>query len=171
MRISLIVAVSANGIIGAGGELPWRLPDDLRRFKRITMGKPIVMGRLTWDSIGRPLPGRQNIVVSRNSELVAPGCDIAASPLDAIDLAGDAPELMIIGGGQIYRDFLPRASRIYLTQVAAHVDGDASFPILADGEWRETTRESHVADEQHNYAFDFIQLDRIGATQAASGAQ
>ena len=135
------------------------------------MGKPIVMGRLTWDSIGRPLPGRQNIVVSRNSELVAPGCDIAASPIDAIDLAGDAPELMIIGGGQIYRDFLPRASRIYLTQVAANVDGDASFPILADVEWRETTRESHVADEQHNYAFDFIQLDRIGATQAASGAQ
>ena len=162
MRISLIVAASANGIIGARGELPWRLPDDLRRFKRITTGKPIVMGRLTWDSIGRPLPGRQNIVVSRNPELVAPGCDIAASPDEAIDLAGDAAEIMIIGGGHMYRDFLARASRIYLTEVAVTIEGDASFPDLADGEWSETDRESHAADDHHPYAFDFIQLDRIG---------
>ena len=164
MRISLIVAVSANSVIGARGELPWRLPDDLRRFKRLTMGKPIVMGRLTWDSIGRPLPGRQNIIISRNPEFAAPGCDIAASPEDAIGLAGDAEELMIIGGGHIYRDFFPRASRIYMTQVAASIDGDTSFPELADGEWNETRRESHPADEQHAYAFDFIQLDRIGAS-------
>ena len=161
MRISLIVAVSANSVIGARGELPGRVPDDLRRFKRLTMGKPIVMGRLTWDSIGRPLPGRQNIIISRNPEFAAPGCDIAASPEDAIDLAGHAEELMIIGGGHIYRDFIPRASRIYMTQVAASIDGDTSFPELADGEWNETRRERHLADEQHAYAFDFIQLDRI----------
>ena len=164
MRISLIVAVSTNSVIGARGELPWRLPYDLRRFKRLTMGKPIVMGRLTWDSIGRPLPGRQNIIISRNPEFAAPGCDIAASPEDAIGLAGDAEELMIIGGGHIYRDFFPRASRIYMTQVAASIDGDTSFPELADGEWNETRRESHPADEQHAYAFDFIQLDRIEAS-------
>ena len=164
MRISLIVAVSANNVIGARGELPWRLPDDLRRFKRLTMGKPIVMGRLTWDSIGRPLPGRQNIVNSRNPEFAAPGCDIAASPADAIGLAGDAGELMIIGGGHIYRDFLQLASRIYMTQVAASIDGDTSFPQLTDGEWSETERESHQADEQHAYAFDFIQLDRSAAS-------
>ncbi len=170
MRISLIVAASTNSVIGRRGELPWRLPDDLRRFKRLTTGKPLVMGRLTWDSIGRPLPGRQNIVISRNPELAAPGCDIAASPDEAIDLANDAPEIMVIGGERIYRDFLPRASRIYLTEVAANIDGDASFPELADREWRETARESHAADEQHAYAFEFIQLDRIGAPQAASGA-
>ncbi len=170
MRISLIVAASTNNVIGRRGELPWQLPDDLRRFKQLTTGKPIVMGRLTWDSIGQPLPGRQNIVISRTPELAAPGCDIAGSPDEAIDLANDAPEIMIIGGEHIYRDFLPRASRIYLTQVAANIDGDASFPELSDREWRETARESHAADDQHAYAFEFIQLERIEATRAASGA-
>ena len=161
MRVSLIVAASANNVIGVRGELPWRLPGDLRRFKQVTTGKPIVMGRLTWDSIGRPLPNRQNIVISRNPACAAPGCDIVASPDEAVDVAGDVDELMIIGGGQLYREFLPRAQRIYLTRVAVDIEGDTCFPELEDGEWRETSREPHSADEEHAYSFDIIQLDRI----------
>jgi len=146
MRVSLIVAASANNVIGVRGELPWRLPADLRRFKQVTTGKPIVMGRLTWDSIGRPLPNRQNIVISRNPDFTATGCDIVASPDEAVEMAGDVEELMIIGGGQLYREFLPRAQRIYLTRVAVHIAGDASFPELEAGEWSETSREPHPAD-------------------------
>jgi dihydrofolate reductase len=161
MRVSLIVAASANNVIGVRGELPWRLPADLRRFKQVTTGKPIVMGRLTWDSIGRPLPNRQNIVISRNPDFTAAGCDIVASPDEAIDMAGDVDELMIIGGGQLYREFLPRAQRIYLTRVAVNIAGDASFPELEAREWSETSREPHPADEEHAYSFEIIQLERI----------
>ena len=164
MRVSLIVAASANNVIGVRGELPWRLPVDLKRFKQVTTGKPIVMGRLTWDSIGRPLPNRQNIVISRNPDFTAAGCDIVASPGEAVEMAGDVDELMIIGGGQLYREFLPRAQRIYLTRVAVDIEGDACFPELDDSEWHETSRESHAADEEHAYSFDIIQLDRIEST-------
>ena len=164
MRVSLIVAASANNVIGVRGELPGRLPVDLRRFKQVTTGKPIVMGRLTWDSIGRPLPNRQNIVISRNPDFTAAGCDIVASPGEAVEMAGDVDELMIIGGGQLYREFLPRAQRIYLTRVAVDIEGDACFPELDDSEWHETSRESHAADEEHAYSFDIIQLDRIEST-------
>jgi len=132
MRVSLIVAASANNVIGVRGELPWRLPADLRRFKQVTTGKPIVMGR-----------------------------DIVASPDEAIDMAGDVDELMIIGGGQLYREFLPRAQRIYLTRVAVNIAGDASFPELEAREWSETSREPHPADEEHAYSFEIIQLERI----------
>ncbi len=164
MRVSLIVAASANNVIGVRGELPWRLPVDLKRFKQVTTGKPIVMGRLTWDSIGRPLPNRQNIVISRNPDFTAAGCDIVASPDAAVAMAGDVDEVMIIGGSQLYREFLPRAQRIYLTRVAVDIEGDARFPELEDSEWHETSRESHAADEEHAYAFDIIQLDRIEST-------
>jgi len=166
MFISLIVAVSANNVIGVRGELPWRLPDDLKRFKKVTMGKPIVMGRLTWASIGRPLPGRQNIVISRNAGLAAPGCDVVGSPDEAIEAAGDAEEFMIIGGGQLYREFLPRAGRIYLTRVAVSLAGDTYFPALADDEWTVASRESHPADEVHNYSYENICLERIATRQA-----
>ncbi len=161
MRVSLIVAASANNVIGVRGELPWRLPADLRRFKQVTTGKPIVMGRLTWDSIGRPLPNRHNIVMSRNPDFAAAGCDIVASPDEAVEMAGAVNELMIIGGGQLYREFLPRAQRIYLTRVAVDIEGDACFPELEESEWCETSRESYAADEEHAYAFEIIQLDRI----------
>jgi dihydrofolate reductase len=161
MRVSLIVAASANNVIGVRGELPWRLPVDLRRFKQVTTGKPIIMGRLTWDSIGHPLPNRRNIVISRNPDFTAAGCDIVASPDEAVEMAGDVDEVMIIGGGQLYREFLPRAQRIYLTRVAVNIVGDASFPELVDEEWCEISRESHLADEEHAYAFEIIQLERI----------
>ena len=129
MRISLIAAASANNVIGNRGELPWHLPRDLKRFKEVTMGKPIVMGRLTWDSIGRPLPNRQNIVISRNPDFEAPGCDIVATPDDAVDMAGRVDELMIIGGGQLYSARIARVSNS-----SARVSPRPSIsPVLTSG--------------------------------------
>ena len=169
MRISLIAAASTNNVIGNRGELPWHLPRDLKRFKEVTTGKPIVMGRLTWQSIGRPLPNRQNIVISRNPDFEAPGCDIVASPDDAVDMAGRVDELMIIGGGQLYREFLPRAHRIYMTRVAVDIDGDAYFPDLVDGEWQETSREAFTIDSKHAYTMEILQLDRVLTASMPTG--
>jgi dihydrofolate reductase len=159
--ISLIVAVSTNNVIGVQGDLPWRLLSDLKRFKALTMGKPIVMGRLTYESIGRPLPGRRNIVITRQREFVAEGCDVVRSIDEAIRVAGAADEIMIIGGGDIYRQFLPRAGRIYLTRVQADIDGDAFFPELAADEWREASSEHHSADESNEFDVGFTRLDRL----------
>ena len=158
--ISLIVAASTNGVIGVDGDLPWRLPDDLKRFKALTTGKPVVMGRKTWDSIGFPLPNRQNIVITRNPDFAADGCDIVSTPEQAIAAAGDADELMIIGGGTIYDIFLDKATRVYLTLVHAEIDGDTYFPTLDAGVWTEVERTAHPADERHPVAFDFIDYER-----------
>ena len=162
--ISLIVAASANNVIGAQGELPWRLSDDLRRFKEITMGKPIVMGRKTWDSIGRPLPGRQNIVITRQPGFAAEGCDVVTSVAGAISAAGNAAEVMVIGGSQIYELFLPRADRLYLTRVHAEVEGDAFFPVITEQEWRLVDEEHHAADERNEHAFSFQRFERVAGT-------
>ena len=158
--ISLIVAASTNNVIGANGDLPWRLSDDLKRFKAITMGKPIIMGRLTWESIGRPLPGRQNIVITRQPGYSAEGCDVVASVDEALATAGAAPEIMVIGGGDIYRQLLPRASRVYLTRVEAEVDGDTFFPELDPSDWELVASEAHAADEKNAHAFTFMTLQR-----------
>ena len=158
--ISIIVAASTNNVIGVAGKLPWRLSDDLKRFKALTMGKPIVMGRLTWESIGRPLPGRRNIVVTRQPDFVADGCDVVASPAAALRAAGDADEVMIIGGGQIYELFLPKAGRVYMTRVHAEITGDAWFPELDDREWVLAAQESHAADDVNEYAFEFRTYER-----------
>lgn len=159
--ISIIAAVSANNVIGTDGDLPWRLPADLARFKRLTMGKPIVMGRLTWDSIGRPLPGRQNIVLTRQTEFSADGCDIVASPAEALAVAGKADEVMVIGGGQIYDLFLSKASRLYVTRVHAEIDGDAYFPEIDDAMWMLSGTEAHAVDDENQFAFDFTIYDRV----------
>jgi dihydrofolate reductase len=153
--ISIIVAMSTNRVIGADGELPWKISDDLKRFKGLTMGKPIVMGRLTWESIGRPLPGRQNIVITRQAGLVAEGCDVVASPAAALEIANDAAEIMIIGGSQIYELFLPKAARLHVTQVHAEIGGDAFFPPIDEAEWRLTDSEAHAASEANEFAFEF----------------
>lgn len=158
--ISLIVAVSTNNVIGTEGELPWRLSDDLKRFKRLTMGKPIVMGRLTWESIGRPLPSRQNIVLTRQADFDASGCDVVSSPAEALRVAGDAAEIVIIGGSQIYDLFLPRAGRLYLTRVHAEVDGDAFFPELDEEAWTLVGSETHAADDANQFAFEFRTYER-----------
>lgn len=158
--ISIIVAASANDVIGVQGELPWRLSADLKRFKELTMGKPIVMGRLTWESIGRPLPGRQNIVITRQADFEATGADVVTTPADALRAAADVDEIMIIGGGQVYDLFLPKASRVYLTRVDAEVEGDAWFPALAESMWELTSSEPHAADDSNEYSFEFQTYQR-----------
>ncbi len=159
--ISLITAVSANGVIGRGGELPWHLSDDLKRFKQLTLGKPIVMGRKTFESIGRALPGRQNIVLTRQSDFIADDCDIVSSAGAAIAIAGGADELMVIGGSDIYKLFLPLAGRIYMTRVDVDIDGDAHFPELDDNQWQETRHENHSAGESNDHQFTTSVLERI----------
>ncbi len=158
--ISLIVAASTNNVIGAAGKLPWRLSEDLKRFKALTMGKPIVMGRKTFESIGRPLPGRQNIVITRQAGFAADGCDVVDSPESAISAANDADEIMIIGGGHIYECFLPLAERMYLTRVHTEVSGDAFLPICSDSDWRESSRTTFDADADNDYATTFCVLER-----------
>jgi dihydrofolate reductase len=158
--VSMLVAADERGAIGRDGALPWHLPNDLKRFKALTMGKPVVMGRRTWLSIGRPLPGRQNIVVTRQDGFVAPGATVVGSLDAAIAAAGDVPEVCIIGGGELYRLALPRADLIRLTRVHATVTADAFFPALEAGQWREVSREDHAADANHAYPYSFIELRR-----------
>jgi dihydrofolate reductase len=157
-KLSIIVAVADNGVIGSGNQLPWRLPDDLKRFKALSLGKPIVMGRKTYDSIGRPLPGRLNIIVSRQRDLQIPGCTVVTSLAEAIAAAGDVDEIVIVGGADIYRQVLPQVQTIHLTRVHATVAGDVYFPALAPGEWHEQATEHHPADERHAHAFTFSTL-------------
>ncbi len=159
--ISIIVAASENDVIGRQGDLPWRLSDDLKHFKAITMGKPIIMGRKTWESIGRPLPGRQNIVITRQRDFTAEGCDVVASLDDAIAAAGDAEEIVVIGGSQVYALALPLAERIYLTRVHADVEGDASFPAVDATRFSLVADEHHKADERNEYDFSFRVYDRM----------
>ena len=160
--ISIIVAASENGVIGAGGALPWRLSDDLKRFKAVTLGKPVVMGRKTWESIGRPLPGRQNIVITRQPGFEAAGADVVASPEEATAAAGDVDEIMVIGGSQVYDLFLPVAGRVYLTRVHADVDGDAFFGALEKIDWRLVSDEFHTADERNEFDFSIRLYERKG---------
>lgn len=160
MTLSLVVAASSNNVIGRDGGLPWHLPDDLRQFKRLTTGKAVIMGRSTYESIGRPLPDRRNIVMTRNADYVADGCDVVSSVSEAIDALEGAEEAMIIGGGQVYRDFLPLADRIYLTRVQAEVEGDTYFPEIDEAAWRLVSSEHHAADEKHRYAFDVMVFER-----------
>ena len=161
MQLSIIVAVAENNVIGAGNQLPWRLPDDLRRFKALSLGKPVVMGRRTFDSIGRPLPGRTNIVISRQPGLRIDGCVVTPSVDAAFAAAQPAPEVIVIGGAEIYRQVLPRTNRIHLTRVHARIEGDVFFPELRAEEWREVDIEHHPADDRHAHPFSFITLERI----------
>lgn len=160
-RLSLVVAAAENSVIGRGNALPWRLPDDLRRFKALTLGKPVVMGHRTYQSIGRPLPERSNIVVSRQPALAIAGCIVVPSIEAALAAAQPAAEIMIIGGAQLYEQTLPRASTIHLTRVHARLDGDVRLPALAAQEWREVASEYHPADERHAYAFTYLHLERM----------
>ena len=162
MIVSLVVAVSRNGVIGKDGGLPWRLPDDLARFKALTMGRAIVMGRVTYESIGRALPGRQNIVISRKP-FSAPGCIGAESLTDALARVERRDECFVIGGAQIYAAALPIATRIHLTEVDADVEGDVRFPTFDRSGWRETMREAHAADSRHAHAFAFVTLEKIAS--------
>ena len=160
MTICLVVAASSNNVIGRDGGLPWHLPDDLRHFKHLTTGKPVIMGRRTFESIGKPLPDRRNIVMTRDPDFAAEGCDVVSSVSDAIDLVEGAAEVMIIGGGMVYHDFLPLADRIYLTRVQAEVEGDTHFPEIDETTWRLVSSEHHDADDKHRYAFEMMVFER-----------
>ena len=160
LRITLIAAVAKNGVIGAGNALPWRLPEDLKRFKALTLGHPIIMGRKTWESLGRPLPGRTNIVVSRTAGFSAPGT-IPAGDLDealAAAAATGSDEVFVIGGADIYRQALPLARRLELTEIDRDFAGDVHFPPLAPAEWLETARVTHAAGA--GFEFAFVTYDR-----------
>ena len=159
--LSLIVAMDPRRVIGDAGGLPWRLSSDLRRFKRLTMGHHLLMGRKTWDSIGRPLPGRTSIVITRGDLSLPEGVLQAGSLEAAIELAGDDPEPFVIGGAQIYRLALPRASRLCLTEVLSEVPGDTYFPEIDWSQWEEQSREQHPASERDEYAHLFRVLRRI----------
>lgn len=161
-RLSLIAAVADNGCIGSENMLPWRLSVDLRRFKALTLGKPVIMGRRTWESIGRPLPGRKNIVVTRDDTYVAEGADVVHSLPDALRVAAQAQpeEVFVIGGGQLYAAALDDADRIYLTRVRAEVKGDTFFPAIDPAIWREVASETISADQANEFETYFVILER-----------
>lgn len=158
--ITLIVAVADSGVIGRDNGLPWHLPADLQRFKRLTMGKPILMGRKTFESIGKPLPGRENIVVTRDPNYRREGVRVVHHAEGAIRTAGDAAEIMVIGGSELFRAFLPRASRVHLTRVHGNIAGDVTWPALDQREWAMVESEAHPADERHAYPMTFEVWER-----------
>jgi dihydrofolate reductase len=162
MRVSLIAAVASNGVIGRDGGLPWHLPADLARFKALTMGHHLVVGRRTWESIGRPLPGRRMVVVSGGAPELPPGVQRAGSLAGALALAARAgeEEVFVGGGAALFAEALPLADRLYLTRVLAEVPGDVHLPPIDEARWRETSREHHPADERHAYPFVFVTLER-----------
>jgi dihydrofolate reductase len=159
--ISIIAAVAKNGVIGVDNNLPWRLSADLQHFKSLTMGKPIIMGRRTWESLPGVLPGRRHIVVTRNRDYQADGCELVYSVDEALHIVGEEPEVMIVGGGGLYRQMLPRADRLYLTRVEVDVAGDAFFPEVDWRQWQEVSRDAHPADERNQFAYTFIVLKRV----------
>ncbi len=159
--MTLVAALADNGVIGVAGGLPWRLPDDLRRFKALTMGRPMLMGRRTFESIGRPLPGRRNLVLTRRPQSLPAGVDAVASVEQAIRDCDGAPELCVIGGAEVYRLTLPIADRMELTRVHAVTPGDVKFPEFSPTEWREVARIEHPADDRHAWPMTFLTLDRL----------
>lgn len=161
------VARARNGVIGKDGDLPWRLPDDLAFFKRTTMGKPVIMGRKTWDSLPfKPLPGRLNIVLSRDGSFDPDRAVVCETFQDAVSIGREqasddgVDEVCVIGGAALFTLAMPKARRIYLTEVEAEIDGDVHFPDFDEADWREVRREAHAADDRNQYAFTFRELER-----------
>lgn len=166
MPLSLIAALDRNYAIGRGGLMPWHLPDDLKRFKQLTLGKPVLMGRKTALAIGRPLPGRRNLVLTRSAAAPFAGQEIVASIAAAVDLA-QGEELAVIGGGEVYALALPYATRLHLTWIdTTAVNPDAFFPRFEADEWVETARIAHSADARHEYSFTFVDYERRAGTRA-----
>ena len=164
--ISLIAAVSENGVIGRDNHLPWRLSLDLQRFKALTMGHHLIVGRKTFQSIGRPLPGRQMVVLSRDAAYRPSGVQVAGSLSEALDLTSGDDEAFIGGGSELFREALEHVDRLYLTIVHADVQGDSFFPDFDSSEWETRSCEVHPADEKNEYSFTFQVLDRIGGDRA-----
>lgn len=158
--ISIIVAVAEEGVIGGNNQLLWRISEDLKRFKAITTGHPVVMGRKTWESLGRPLPNRTNVVISRNAAFEAVGATVVGSLEQAVAMLPDNEEIFIIGGGEIYRQAIGMANRIYLTQVHNKYEGDTTFPEIDSKKWKIVSREFHERGEKYEYPFEFINFER-----------
>ena len=158
--ISIIVAIASNNTIGSANSMPWHLPEDFRHFKQVTMGKAVIMGRKTYESIGRPLPGRRNIVITRNTTLRIEGCEMASSLDEAIALCNPAEENFIIGGGEIYRQAMPLADKLYITHIAAEFEGDTRFPTIGP-EWKEIAREEFPCGEKFPHPFAFVDYERV----------
>ncbi len=162
MIISLIAAISQNGVIGDHGKIPWHLPADFRHFKEITMGHPVIMGRKTYESIGKPLPGRTNIIVTRQKEYAAPECKVVRTLEEALDTAraSDAEEAVVIGGAEINNMAMPYAHKLYLTKVEGDFEGDAFFPEVDSFEWKEVSKEKGITDEKNKYPHTFYVFGR-----------
>jgi len=156
MRIAMIAAMANNRVIGKDNKMPWHLPEDLRHFKAMTLSKPVVMGRKTFESIGRPLPGRHNIVISRNSQLSIDGVTCVQSFDDAVAAAGNCDEIVVIGGGQLYQQLLPKADILYLTLIDLDVDGDTLFPYWDDGSWQLQNSVNATNDKGLQYSFNTL---------------
>jgi dihydrofolate reductase len=169
--VSIVAALSANRVIGRGNRLPWHLPADLAHFKRLTLNKPIIMGRRTWESLPGLLPRRVHIVVTGDTAYLAPGCILAHSPQEAIRAAGSVPEIMVIGGASLYRAMLPLAERMYLTQIAAVLDGDALFPAWKRANWRESERVERRHDGLNCYDMTFSIFERIAPSRRLGRAE
>jgi dihydrofolate reductase len=172
MRIALVVATDLDGTLGRDNRLPWHLPADLRHFKRVTMGKPMIMGRKTWESIGRALPGRTSIVLTHRADFSAPGAYVARTPDEAVALAASSAqgggagvdrEVAVIGGAEVFHTFLPRAERIYWTEVQAHLPGDVHLEPFDPAVWQVAERIDHPADPENPYALRFLVLTRKGS--------
>jgi dihydrofolate reductase len=160
LRVTIIAALAENGVIGRAGGLPWHLPDDLKRFKTLTMGRPLLMGRKTFESIGRPLPGRRNLVLTRGTKELPAGVEGVATLALAMEKCAADSELCVIGGAEVYRQTLPLAERLELTLVRATIDGDVMYPDIDMKNWRELSRTEHPADERHAWAMTFLTLER-----------
>ncbi len=166
-KLALVVARGTNGVIGVDGDLPWKLSSDLKRFKAITLGKPVIMGRKTWASIGRPLPGRPNLVVTRDANFKAEGAsvwsnlDVAIAAAHAMADTSGADEVCIIGGGELYAQTIARADRLYVTDVEAAPIGDAIFPAIVEADWHETSREAFARGPKDDHDFTLRVLDRV----------
>lgn len=172
MEVTLIAALAKNGVIGVQGRLPWHLPADFQQFKRRTLGKPVIMGRKTWESLPRtPLPKRHNIVVTRQASYDAPGATVVHSLNAAFEAANTAPEVMILGGAQLFAEALPRADRMVLTHIEAEVAGDAVFPEVDWASWRAVHEERHEADERHAHPFRVVVYERARAGAPGSKNQ
>lgn len=157
-KIALIVAVAQNGVIGTRGTMPWHITEDFRHFKEVTLGHSVIMGRKTYESIGRPLPRRRNIIISRNSELQIDGCEVASSLEAAVEMCRGEEEVFVIGGGEIYRQAMPIAHKLYITHVGLEADGDTRFPEI-DGSWREVRREEWARGAEFPYPFAFVDYE------------
>jgi dihydrofolate reductase len=164
MKISLIAAMAKNRVIGLNGKMPWHLPADLKRFRKITMGSPVIMGRRTFEAIGKPLPGRTNIVLTRNPKFKPPECQVFSKLDQALEFCQNNAELFVIGGADLYQALLPGANYLYLTEIDKEFDGDTFFPVFESAYWREEERQTVSDDQAVDFAYSFVKLARLAST-------